>query len=74
MRRETITISIGPDMKKFILRRASTDFKSVSDYIRSLVLRDNYRERELKKIRDQDAARTSPQALVSWGQALSRRP
>lgn len=42
MKRETITISVKPDMKKYILKRGSTDFESVSDYIRSLVRKDNY--------------------------------
>lgn len=51
MKRETITISVGHGMKGFILRRASSDFRSVSEYIRHLVSRDDYYLRDLSRKR-----------------------
>lgn len=39
-------------MKKFILKRSTTEFESVSQYIRKLILADSYRLRELEKERN----------------------
>lgn len=50
--RETTTISIKPDLKKVILKRAEAEFDSVSKYIRKLVLADGYRLREMEKKRN----------------------
>lgn len=70
MKRETITISVGPDMKNYIQRRAAADFESVSQYIRKLVLRDNYHQRELAKDQNRSAARPP----APWSNAFARRP
>jgi Arc/MetJ-type ribon-helix-helix transcriptional regulator len=73
MKRETITISVGPEMKKYILRRASAEFNSVSQYIRKLVRSDNYFQREVTKARNIAAGKVS-RAPIPWGNAPSRRP
>ncbi len=70
MKRETITISVSPDMKNYIQRRAAADFESVSQYIRKLVLSDNYRQRELSK----DQNRSADRAPAPWSNAFARRP
>lgn len=74
MKRETITISVGPLMKKFILRRASDEFNSVSQYIRKLVRDDNYWQRELTKERNRAAGSSVPRAPIPWGNGPSKRP
>lgn len=74
MKRETITISVGPDMKRYILKRASEEFDSVSSYIRKLVRTDNYYHRELVKKRNRNAGSSNSRAPILWGDELSKRP
>ena len=44
MKRETITISVPPRMKRYIMALGSSEFGSVSEYIRKLIRQDqNFR-------------------------------
>jgi len=74
MKRATITISITPGMKQFVLRRAADEFASVSDYFRELVQRDNYFQRQVTKYRNRDKERNSRELRASIGKEPSARP
>ena len=58
-------------MKRYILRRALTGFDSVSQYIRKLVCKDNYYQRELTKSRNQKTNGNVPKAPIPSDRAGS---
>ncbi len=74
MKRETITISVRPDLKRYILRRAAADFDSVSAYIRKLVMADNYLQRELAKDRNRPVVNEPRPTRGPWENAYAWRP